>query len=94
MDGFVRRAAQRSPDATGVCRKPRRDLLDRPTGPASWPPTELKENKMDLLNLTRRQAEIVEEWAALMIDIAPSEFDQEQEDLLSAIRAFLMGEDS
>lgn len=49
---------------------------------------------MDLLNLTRRQAEIVEEWAALMIDIAPSEFDQEQEDLLSAIRAFLMGEDS
>ena len=49
---------------------------------------------MNLLNLTRRQAEIVEEWASLMIDIAPFEFDQEQEDLLSAIRAFLIEEDS
>ena len=44
------------------------------------------------MDLTRRQAEIIEEWAALMIDIAPSEFDQEQEDLLSAIRAFLIEE--
>jgi len=41
------------------------------------------------LTLTRRQAEIVEEWATLAIDVAPSEFDEEQEALLSAICAFL-----
>jgi len=41
------------------------------------------------MDLTQRQAEIVEEWAMLAIDVAPSEFDEEQEALLSAIRAFL-----
>ena len=40
------------------------------------------------MDLTQKQAEIVEEWATLAIDVAPSEFDEEQEALLSA-RAFL-----